>query len=200
MHLLRHTVLGTAVYAITSASAWAFSFQGEFQQDNDVQLFALTLEKPAQVDLRTYSFNGGTNNDGAEIPDGGFDPILTLFDSSGNKVAFHDDIDEPTAELDARLGPDLGVLSAGTYTLALTMYDNFAGNRLADGFQFDGTPQFCDPIEDDCGDRRWAVDILGADAAAPLAAIPLPSNIGLLGIGLAALLTLASRPISRRFA
>ena len=87
------------------------------------------------------------------------------------------------------------LLAAGSYTVAVMEYDNFAlGPNLSDGFTHVGQPnftagffcsngQFCD-FTGDNRTNQWAFDILNVEAAA---AVPEPATLALLGLGLAGL-------------
>src|SRR5689334_4991791 len=61
----------------------SFSFTGLFTQDDQVQFFSFVLNAPGTVTLETWSYGGGTNSGGQAIPSGGFDPVLSVFDSTG---------------------------------------------------------------------------------------------------------------------
>jgi len=129
--------------AATGANAATFSFAGTFAQDDNVQLFNFETESESDVTLRTYSFAGGTQADGNVVSPGGFDPILSLFDSTGALIANNDD-DMDGGSVDPVTGVAYDsflttALAPGNYTVALTQYDNFAsGTDLSDGFLYDG--------------------------------------------------------------
>lgn len=131
-------------FSMTSRAA-IVTLTGSFTADDDVQLFSVHLAAPATVEFQTFGYAGGTTPDGTVVPGGGFDPILTLFDSTGAFLIDNDEyigapIDPLTGYgLDARIVISLG---AGTYTLALTQYDNFAFFDLIDGFVQTGNPNF----------------------------------------------------------
>lgn len=179
--------LAAIVLAMGSASAQAanVSFTGSLDGDNAVQLFTFTLASDSSVSLRTWSYAGGTNAAGSVIGAGGFDTVLALFSGLGDAAVLiggNDDgigvaVDPSTGfALDSLL--DLSPLLAGTYTLALTQFANFAiGPTLGDGFLGSGTPGF--------GGRSgaWALDILGIDSAA---VVPVPTTLALALLGLAA--------------
>ena len=199
---MRFTALLIAALAALPAQAASFSFTGSFGADDDIQLFSFSLGSGATVTMTTLSYAGGLNSDGVLIGNGGFDPILTLFDSTGALVSFNDD----------GLPPDVGtdpvttrafdsyleiLLAPGTYTLALTQFDNFAnGPNLANGFMRTGQPTFTGPLFncpngqfcDSAPSNRssaWAVDIRDVDrATAAAATVPEPASVLLLGIGL----------------
>ena len=171
-------------------AASAFSFTGSFTQDDDVQLFHFSLVDPATVDIKTWSFDGGTNAAGDSIASGGFDPMLWLFDVNGGYLDRNDD---GTNGLDSDL---VAALTAGDYVVALTQFDNFANGNLSDGFSRAGQPAFTGDgycsipgqmfQDEDCNQRTgaWAVDILHVDSAAP---VPEPTTALLCMFGLAVL-------------
>jgi len=67
--------------ALASAS---FSFTGTFTTDDQLQEFNFTLASPATVTTVTFGYAGGTNQAATVIPEGGFDPWLSIFDAGGN--------------------------------------------------------------------------------------------------------------------
>jgi len=136
--------------------ASSFSFTGTFTWDTDVQFFTFTVTTPTpDVTFRTWSYSGGTNFAGASIPSGGFEPTISLFDSTGNEMnpkgsgPCTGDTGDPLTTLapDPVTGACGDVYyptsysfpttpwSPGTYTLALSLYSNpAAGPTLGDGF------------------------------------------------------------------
>jgi hypothetical protein len=152
------------------AVAADFSFTGTFSNDEEVQLFQFSLSSDASVTLRTYSYGGGTMADGTVIPAGGFDPILTVFDSAGNEIADNDDGSCPPATVDPVTSSCYDtvlttLLSAGSYTVAVSQYSNFAnGPTLSDGFSGSGTVNFED-VNGDFRTGNWAFDVLNVDSA-----------------------------------
>lgn len=155
-----------------------FSFTGNFNQDDDVQLFNFSLNSLSTVKLSTSSFSKG-----------GFDTILTLFNSS-TFIAENDGLN-PLLPGDAFLELTLG---GGNYTLALTQFDNFAlGSTLAEGFERVGEGDFTGPLFgngsgrfiDVTGSQRtsaWQVNIDNVNRAS---SVPEPASIILLGTGMA---------------
>ncbi len=170
--------------AIWPAAASNISFQGNFSSDDEVQLFDLTLNSPATVDIRSSGYAGGVLSTGSSVPRGGFDTVLTIFDSNGQFIAFNDDgagvSTDPVTGIagDARLTESLPV---GNYIAALTQYDNFpAGFNLVDGFIESGFPTFTNDlgfapgpgcpgkfrdISGNCRTSNWALDFLNVDSA-----------------------------------
>ncbi len=194
---------------VGTAGALNYSFTGTFEIDDDVQLFNFSVgEQSDNVILRTWSYAGGINAAGDAIPDGGLDPILALFDSSGLFIDQNDDgygyvpFDQTTGlDWDTYLKVDL---APGDYTVAVMQYDNFAiGPYLSDGFMQDGMGNFTGEWQevaggsfiDDSGDQRtnaWAFDILNVQEAAmvdqpPTNESPEPATMILLSFGLVAL-------------
>ncbi len=191
------------------AMAADFSFQGSFSQSNEIQMFNFTVDVVGTVTMTGYGNAGGLNAQGTVIPSGGFDTIFSLFDGSGNLMTYDDDSGDGFDSLLAMS------LDAGSYTLALTMYPNFAnGPSLADGFQRDNEPFFNQPPNCEqgggegggegpadavgfCyGTGNWAVDIVDVASATelpPVQPTPEPATLALLGTGLLGLAGLRRR-------
>lgn len=177
-----------------NALADSFSFMGSFDQDNNVQFFDFSVGSPSTVTLQTFSYGGGTNSAGQTLFSGGFDPIVSLFDSAGNLIDFNDDgvgaVPDPSTgtAYDSFLSSSL---AAGNYTVALTQYSNFpVGPTLANGFTLGGSS-----IN---RDGTWALDINGATSAAlgqliVAAPVPLPAAVFLFPSGLVVLGAFARR-------
>ncbi|MEO0375052.1 MAG: DVUA0089 family protein [Cyanobacteria bacterium P01_A01_bin.17] len=151
---------GIVLASIGQARAISLSFSGSLATDDDVSLFNFTVSDRSQVTIETLSYGGGTLNDGTELDAGGFDPILSLFDSSGSFINFNDDsgFGQPDpvtgGASDAGLRP---ILDPGNYTVAITQFGNFfnfspslTGN-LSDGFSQQGQPNFTSIFGCDAG-------------------------------------------------
>ncbi len=174
-----------------TAQATTMSWRGSFTGDADVQRLDFTLASAGDIELKTLSYAGGTQADGTVLSAGGFDPILSLFDSTGDLLHVNDDgygvgVDPVTFNTwDSRIVASLG---AGDYFVTITQYDNFpVGTNFSDGFwqtdsDFTGwfgcsNGMFCDAgAYNRTG--AWAVD---------LAPVPLPATLPLALAGLAAL-------------
>jgi hypothetical protein len=188
-----------------------YSFTGAFNADDNVQFFNFTADGTSGVRLISYSYGGGTQANGNAVQAGGFDPILALFDSTGQLLAINDDAgDGNNGACDAtavNADPIGGVrdtcldlsLGAGDYQVALLQFDNFpVGLILSEGFGKTGNPtftsgygctngQFCDAGGNN-RTNQWAFDILNVEGASlglgPQGQVPEPATVALLGLGL----------------
>lgn len=172
------------------AAATDFSFTGNFATDDDVAFFNFNVGASSLVTLVTYSYAGGVNAAGQTIAAGGFDPILSLYDSTGAKVGENDDGGPGQVPIDTTSGNYWdtffqATLGAGTYTVAVSQYSNFGPNNLSGAFPGSGTSNF----EDDSGnirDSHWAFDVLGVDSATqPGGAVPEPATWAMMITGFA---------------
>jgi hypothetical protein len=207
----RALIVASLLFGLSSPSQAAnFSFTGTFTGDADVQLFGFTVGAPSNVTLLTYSYAGGTNAAGDVIPRGGFDPILSLFDSSGLLIDSNDDGNFPDVGTDLVTGYEWdtyleAALGVGDYTVAVSQYDNLAlGPTLADGFfQSDAfftatvlggtcaSGQFCD-LDNDQRTNFWAFDILNVESAT-INPVPVPAAVWMFGTALIGLIGFGKR-------
>jgi hypothetical protein len=183
----------TVILGTPETNATVFSYSGNFTQDDNVRLFNFSLLNNASVNISTSSYAAG-----------GFDPTLTLFDSTGVFIDQNQDVS--TSNFDSFMTDNL---LAGSYIVALTQYDNFpiaddTNNKLlSDGFTQAGNGNFTGPefslsggpgsfINIDGLQRtsQWAVAIEVVDAANNPAAVPEPSTLLLSAAGFAALCAL----------
>jgi hypothetical protein len=176
-----------------AARAADFDYSGIFNVDNDVLKFHFTVANPSTVTVFSSSW-----------VQGGFDPILSLWDASGNFVHEQDDGGITTGGFSNGVFYATGVwdsyytvnLAAGDYTVAITQYSNFAvGSTLAQGFRYDGPtnthftrdqgygaqPYFNGVwnIPNDPRTDIWAFHLLNVDQVVvePPNAVPLPAAI-----------------------
>ncbi len=164
------TALAAAALATTGAAAADFSFAGVFTHDNDKAAYNFTLGATTVVTLTSLGYAGGLNAAGQPVARGGFDSVLSLYDSTGTAVDFNDDgvgvpVDTTGHASDAKLSLSL---AAGTYKVYLTQYNNFGPITLGNGFAFDGQPNFRGGFVDLYGNQRdghWALDLSGVDSA-----------------------------------
>jgi hypothetical protein len=125
------------------AQADTITFSGTFSQDDNVQLFNITQSVTDDLTVYTSSY-----------AEGGFTPVLSLFDASGNFITADDG--SQNSGCNAPLSPDTTNTTAcwdaiivfpgapgSSYILALTEDDNtFQGSVLSDGFSEDGNGNF----------------------------------------------------------
>lgn len=169
--------------------AGAVSLVGQLDPNDqqDVFLYQFTLSAPGSVAIQTWGYGGtlsapgDVNAQGNPIAPGGFDPYVTVFSGNGPAAALlasNDDGSCPPGTISAGFCRDstlaLPALPAGTYTMALSSFENmslaenYGGGTLADGFV--GLGSF--------GGRTnsYAVDISGATVVAPLLALAYVPN------------------------
>ncbi|MDM4767927.1 DVUA0089 family protein [Pelomonas sp. SE-A7] len=197
--LARLGLLLSLGFAAVSAQASPvnFSFEGNFENNNDVQLFNFAANGSSVVRLISYSYGGGTQANGRAVAAGGFDPILAVFDATGVRIGQNDDaISNTTGACGASaVTPHNGLpfdtcfelqLAAGQYTVSVMQYDNFtAGANLSDGFRYDNNPNFLSTPFDGRG-HYWAFDILNVEAA-DQQGVPEPGSLALAALGLTVL-------------
>ncbi|MCA9262753.1 MAG: DVUA0089 family protein, partial [Planctomycetales bacterium] len=132
----------------TAQAALDFDFSGTFTKDNDIALLNFTVGSTSTVTVFSSSWVEG-NTTG--VPVHGFDPILAIWDSSGNLIEQQDDGGFSGQESSNGTLYDVGtwdsyyqvLLGPGTYTASIAQFDNFAaGSNLSDGFIHDSDPHF----------------------------------------------------------
>lgn len=179
-------------FAVNAAS---FSFTGNLSDPDAVQLFRFSMAESSIVNMRTWSYSGGTNAVGEDISGGGFDTMLALFKGDSESAAYHELIDSYYDDINNDLALDVRnydtlvawELEAGDYILALTQNFNDPIGDLEDGFygnllnfnDFDGAVR----------SSFWALDITGNHVydASP---VPVPAALWLFGSAFMGLLGL----------
>jgi hypothetical protein len=193
--LAYHTLSLTALVALACSvplSAGTLTYSGHFGFDDDVVLLPLSVSGNTLVTIQTTSFASGVV---------GFEPVLTLFDGAGNLL-----LQDSTGgtqpfgcgarSTDASSGFCLDayiqtMLGTGTYTIALSEWDNIPGGTLSDGFPQTGNGNFTGPeflggpgafilFNGSQRTDNWALQIDGV-------VTPEPASAMLLGIALLSL-------------
>jgi len=140
-----------------------------------------TVAAPSTMQAVTFSYGGGVNGVGMIIPEGGFEPYLSLFDASGNLLAstFFGITCPPGANTNTLSGQcldvalDGGTLAAGNYQLSISAFENLSlaenlgSGTLADGFAGLGN---LFPGED----MHYAFDVI---LNTPSSAVPEPAGL-----------------------
>jgi len=159
-----------------------FSYVGTIKQDDEQRQFNFTLAQPATVIIRTYSYAGGLNAAGTAVPRGGFDPTLSVFDSSGNLFAVNRDgaCSNVATDLVTAFCFDSYIqqqFPAGTWQVVLTQSENLPnGEALSDSFAYAGAGNFTADPDGGSNVGFWdffpnqrtgsfAVDIKGVDSS-----------------------------------
>jgi hypothetical protein len=156
---------------------------------NDVFLYGFTLSAPSTLTIQTYGYGGtsnapaGKNAAGQVISAGGFDTYVSLFLGAGPGATFLASNDDgvcppgnsvPACHDSTLLMPSL---AAGSYTLALSVFDNFSFaenlgiGTLGDGFISLGS--YFDATSGTFRTSNYAVDII---ANGPVTPVPEPGT------------------------
>ncbi|NQD36086.1 PEP-CTERM sorting domain-containing protein [Permianibacter sp. IMCC34836] len=198
---MKFRALFAAALAFVAGSASAdlqdYDFNGTFSQDNDIVTLSFHIDNPGTVTIFSSSWD-----------DGGFDPIIAIWNAMGGLVQQQDDGGNVGSTMSNGVSYTHGTwdtyysvaLNAGTYFLTIAQYDNFAaGANLSDGFRYDGDAHFTHTLgygpqadfngvlnSNDGRNGSWAFHVLNVDVADQVE-VPEPAGIALLGLGLVAL-------------
>lgn len=199
----RALALGLAL-AGSSAHALVFSFQGDFSTDDQRAIYTFSLAAAGNVSAATFSYNGGTSGNGTVVTNGGFAPVLALFDGAGKQVAGNVGSANTCGISfcwDAAFSHP-GALP-GSYTLVLSQDGNNPLGQLADGYSMTGQPHYTaqylggsNPnatfVQVDGTQRtgRWALDVSVPDG---VSVVPEPASAALLLAGVVMLLAVRRR-------
>jgi len=187
---MRYCAAGLLVWTLLAApcSATSISLAGSLDPNdpNDVLLYAFTLSAPSTLTIQSYGYGGtgnapgGRNAAGSVILAGGFDSYVSLFAGTGAAATFlmsnDDGVCPPGNPVPACHDSTLVMpsLVAGSYTLALSVFDNFSfaenfgSGTLGDGFI--GLGDYFDAASGTVRTSNCAVDI----SAPSLVATPAP--------------------------
>lgn len=127
-------IIMVGLLAITASTAKAadYDYFGNMRYHNDILQFNFSV---LTSDTRTF-FSSSWD-------DGGFDPMLGLWDEFGNIITFQDDGSQVGSTTSNGIAYDHGTwdsyysvfLDPGNYILTLTAYNNFnMGTQLSEGF------------------------------------------------------------------
>jgi hypothetical protein len=202
------TVFLTGLLCLSSSASAVptdFDFSGTFTNDNDIVLLNFSIDSTSAVTIFSSSWIAGDSGLG-------FDPILSIWDSSGTLIQQQDDGHNIGQTLSNGVLYDHGTwdsyfsisLGGGNYTASIGQYDNFAnGTSLADGFRYDGNPNFTfdngygtadlfngvwSATDTRTGD--WEFHILNVETAT---VVPIPATVWLFGSGLLGLISIARK-------
>ncbi len=216
------TILQRALFGLLSTlvlpdlSAATVSLAGSLNPNdpNDVLLIGITLSTNADLTVQSYGYGGtsaapgGVNAAGDIIPAGGFDPYLSVFTGLGPGATFllsNDDGSCPSgAHAPACRDPGITIasLAPGSYTLALSVFDNFSfAENLGTGDLGDGFIGLGDYYNLDSASERtpnYALDVradgLTVDMVSTLdSTLPEPATFFTAGPALLVLLVNRSR-------
>ncbi len=191
-------LVGGLLLAAASVHAETTSLQGSLAADDSLAVFSFDLLAAGDVRAQTWSYRGGTNAVGANVAAGGFAPVLSLFDGSGQLVAM-DIGSSNTCSKSFCWDASFAYLGAvpGQYTLVLSQDGNTPLGMLADGYAMTGQTHYTAAylgsnsanasfIQVDGTQRtgRWALDLT---LPALVTVVPEPGSPGLFVAGLAAL-------------
>jgi hypothetical protein len=200
-------ILAAMLFVCHPAQALDFDFSGTFSQDNDVVKLNFTVGADSTITIFSSSWGDPAVNPLDGYVNGlGFDPMLGIWDSSGDLVQFQDDGDVVGYTDSNGVSYGYGVwdsyfdvfLSAGDYTASISQYDNEPnGTNLSDGFFYDGDPTFTQVMntvpqtyfngewaDGDFRNGEWEFHILNVESASQA---PEPATILLIGTGLVGL-------------
>lgn len=181
--------------ASLAAQAADFSFNGQLALNTDLARVDFTLASDGSISLWTDSYRDELN----------FDPLLAVFNASGQLVAFNDDAATLRA---SQSGFDAGMesvaLAAGQYSAyvgaSFSLGDPPAGASLAQVFDFSGItpaaigqwdqPSYSPNLPLSQKGSAWSLHLEGVSQAA---AVPEPTTYALMLAGLLAVGWLALR-------
>jgi hypothetical protein len=215
MHLKRKLISGLAAFAFcasivgrANASSISQTYSGTLTSETgsgSVVLESFTLTSASDVTIYTTSYGGGTNLDGTTSAAGGFQPNITLYNSTGFVIENQSPSFSPVANPDPSNGLTLdGYLkdtdaAAGTYYVTLTDWQNqmsvtATGLNLSEAASLQFSGPGGSSFQDVDGNNRTGAYALNISAT-PMggSAVPEPSTFMLVIPTLAAAVLLACK-------
>jgi len=177
-------VMFLIVGLVFSVNAWAATYTGTFDSDDNVVYVQLDLAEDSLIQFESFGYAGGTMSDGSVVAEGGFDTVLHLFQPFGTEIL---DQDDGASRVSASSGLALDFLAqmyltAGQYFIAITQYANFWDGGVWSGAQTDGFVDFAGNIRT----NQYAFEYAVLDAPV-VSAVPIPAALWLFAPALAGL-------------
>jgi len=169
-------VMFLIVGLVFSVNAWAATYTGTFDSDDNVVYVQLDLAEDSLIQFESFGYAGGTMSDGSVVADGGFDTVLHLFQPFGTEILVQDD---GASRVSASSGSALDFLAqmyltAGQYFIAITQYANFWDGSVWSGAQTDGFVDFAGNTRT----NQYAFEYTVLDASV-VSAVPIPAALWL---------------------
>lgn len=149
------------------ANADVFTQSGTFTSDGEVAGFSFSTTQTQVYNFYTTSYSGGTNADGSMTAAGGFDPVLSLFNSDGSLFT-----GEGTAVSNG--GSDAyitDILTPGSYILALSEFPNFSNDGTLTGYGAFTTSNFVDLVTGNQLNGNYTVNYTSSVTPEPSSAL-----------------------------
>jgi hypothetical protein len=139
---------------------------GTLTDEAEVIEEAFTVTSASTLTVFTTSYGGGTNLDGTMTAAGGFQPMVTLYDSAGNYV-MGEAVTSPLASTDSKTSLALDAylkdsdMAPGAYIVTLTDIFNqqpVTATNLSDGFAGPGGTTFTD-VDGNVRNGKYALNM-----------------------------------------
>lgn len=162
------------------------TYSGTFANQAQVLEETFTVTSSSTVTMFTTSYGGGANLNGTTASAGGFEPMITLYDSAGNYV-FGEAVTSPMATKDPSTGLALDAylldshVAAGSYIAVLTDWLNqqpATATNLSSGFVDLGSGG--STYTDEMGNSRNANYALNISVNSSTSAAPEPATFWLM--------------------
>lgn len=185
--LLVNTLAGATV-----AATYTGTLTAESGTPGSVVVEMLNLPTTASVTIFTTSYGGGTNLDNTVTAAGGFQPSVTLFDTTGFAVASENGMFSPlNNSWDAYIqdpsvpaGDYFVILTdqANQVSPAFTGFGNTSPSNFYTFFSGPGGANFTD-VQGNARTGNYALDVAALSSSSPNS-VPEPATVGLMGSAL----------------